>query len=83
LVKQAEEGQLAYTELLSLLLDDELQLRRNRKIDRLLSIAGLKGNQTPESFDFRANASINAVHIRELATLRFIKKAENIFLLGL
>ena len=81
-IKQADEGQLAYTELLSLLLDDELELRRNRKIDRLLSIAGLKGNQTLESFDFRANTSINAVQIRELATLRFIEKAENIFLLG-
>ena len=81
-IKQAEESQLAYTELLSLLLDDELELRRNRKIDRLISIAGLKGNQTLESFDFKANASINAVHIRELATLRFIEKAENIFLLG-
>ena len=38
-IKQAEEGQLAYTELLSLLLDDELELRRNRKIERLLAIA--------------------------------------------
>jgi len=81
-IKQADEGQLAYTELLSLLLDDELELRRNRKIDRLLTMAGLKGNQTLESFDFRANTSINAVQIRELATLRFIEKAENIFLLG-
>ena len=81
-LKQAEESQLAYTELLSLLLDDELELRRNRKIDILLTRAGLKGNQTLESFDFRANASINAVQIRELATLRFIEKAENIFLLG-
>lgn len=81
-IKQAEEGQLAYTELLSLLLDDELELRRNRKIERLLAIAGLKGKQTLESFDFRANPSINAVQIRELATLRFIEKAENIFLFG-
>jgi DNA replication protein DnaC len=81
-LKQADEGELAYTELLSLLLDDELELRRNRKIDRLLTSAGLKGNQTLESFDFRANASINAVQIRELATLRFIEKAENVFLVG-
>ena len=81
-IKQAEEGQLAYTEVLSLLLDDELELRRNRKIERLLTRAGLKGNQTLENFDFRANASINAVQIRELATLRFIEKAENIFFVG-
>ncbi|MDR3666948.1 MAG: ATP-binding protein [Ignavibacteriaceae bacterium] len=41
-LKQADEGELAYTELLSLLLDDELELRRNRKIERLLTSAGLK-----------------------------------------
>ena len=81
-LKQADEGELAYTELLSLLLDDELELRRNRKIERLLTSAGLKGNQTLETFDFRANASINAVQVRELATLRFIEKAENVFLVG-
>lgn len=81
-IKQAEEAQLSYSELLSLLLDDELELRRNRKIARLMSIAGLKANQTIESFDFRANPSVNAVHIRELATLRFIEKGENIFLMG-
>ena len=81
-LKQADQGELAYTELLSLLLDDELELRRNRKIERLLISAGLKGNQTLETFDFRANASINAVQVRELATLRFIEKAENVFLVG-
>lgn len=70
------------SEVLFLLLDDELELRRNRKIERLLTSAGLKGNQTLESFDFRDNASINAIQIRELATLRFIEKAENVFLVG-
>lgn len=81
-IKQAEESQLAYSEFISLLLDDELEVRRNRKIERLMTRAKLKGNQTIESFDFKANHSINALQIRELATLRFIEKSENIFLIG-
>ncbi len=81
-IKQAEESQLAYSEFISLLLDDELEVRRNRKIERLMTRAKLKSNQKIESFDFKANHSINALQIRELATLRFIEKSENIFLIG-
>lgn len=79
---QAEEKQLGYTELLSLLIDDELELRRNRKLSRLILQARLPGNQTIETFDFKHNTSIDAIKIRELATLRFIDKAENIFFIG-
>ena len=81
-IRQAEDSQLAYTELLSLLLDDELEVRRNRKIQRLLTRAKLKGNQTLESFDFTSNPSINAVQIKELSTLMFMERAENIFFIG-
>lgn len=81
-VRQAEESQISYMELIAMLLDDELELRRNRKIQWLLTQARLKANQTIETFDFKANPTINAVQVRELATLHFIEKAENIFLLG-
>jgi len=79
---QAEQQQLAHSEMLSLLIDDELEARRNRKLARLIAQAKLPGNQTLETFDFRFNPSINAISIRELGTLRFIEKAENIFFIG-
>jgi len=81
-LRQAEENQLAHSELLSLLIDDETETRRNRKLLRLITSARLPANQTLESFDFRFNPSINPVTLRELATLRFIEKAENIFFIG-
>lgn len=81
-LKQAESGQLAHTEVLSLLLDDEHEVRRNRKLERLLTQAKLPANQTLESFDFRCNPSVNAVLIRELGTLRFIDKSENVIFMG-
>jgi len=81
-LRQAEENQLAHSELLSLLIDDETETRRNRKLLRLITSARLPANQTFESFDFRFNPSINPVTLRELGTLRFIEKAENIFFIG-
>ena len=81
-LRQAEERQLAHSELLMLLIDDETETRRNRKLLRLITSARLPANQTLESFDFRFNPSINPVTVRELATLRFIEKSENIFFIG-
>lgn len=79
---QADQQQLAYSEMLALLIDDELQIRRDRKLMRLITEAKLPANQTLETFDFRCNPSINAVSIRELGTLRFLQKAENLFFIG-
>ncbi len=79
---EAEQNQLSYTELLTMVFSDEIQTRKNRRLKRLLARARLKGNQTLEHFDFTFNPSINATVIRELATCRFIDKGENIFFIG-
>lgn len=81
-VMEAQSNQLAFTELLSMILNDEIETRQNRKLQRLLIRARLQSNKTLENFDFSFNPSINASIIRELATCRFIEKGENIFLLG-
>ena len=81
-IMEAENNQLAYTELLTMLLNDEIETRQNRKLQRLISHARLDGGKTLENFDFTFNPSINASLIRELATCRFIEKGENIFLVG-
>lgn len=81
-IREAQQSQLSYTEMLCLVFQDEIQTRKNRKLDRLISKAKLKNNQTLESFDFSVNPSINAALIKELATCRFIEKGENIFFIG-
>jgi len=65
-----------------MLFTDEVETRKNRKLNRLLAKAKLRANQTIEHFDFSFNPSINAAVIRELATIRFIEKGENIFFIG-
>jgi DNA replication protein DnaC len=79
---EAQNNQLAFSEFLSMLLSDELDIRNTRKLQRLLTHARLESNKTFESFDFSFNPSINASVLRELATCRFIERGENIFLLG-
>jgi len=81
-IMEAQNNQLAFTELLAMILNDEIETRQNRKLQRLITHARLDAGKTLESFDFSFNPSINASIIRELATCRFIEKGENIFLLG-
>ncbi len=81
-IMESQNNQLAFTELLAMILTDEIETRQNRKLQRLISHARLDAGKTLESFDFTFNPSINASLIRELATCRFIEKGENIFLLG-
>lgn len=81
-ILEAQQNQLAFTEILSMILTDELEARHNRKLQRLIIHAHLEANKTLESFDFSFNHSINASAIRELATCNFIEHGENIFLFG-
>jgi DNA replication protein DnaC len=79
---EAEQSQMSLTELLTMLLSDEIEARRNRKLDRLLKHAHLDAGQTLESFDFSFAAHTPRALIRELATCRFMPRAENVFFLG-
>jgi DNA replication protein DnaC len=79
---EAEQAQMTLTELLTMLLSDELETRRNRKLARLIKHAHLDPAQTLENFDFAFSASAPRTLIRELATCRFIQRSENVFFLG-
>lgn len=50
--RQAVEGQLAYTEFLALLLQDEIARRDQRKFDTLLHQAHFRTHKTLEDFAF-------------------------------
>jgi len=79
---EAEQAQMSLSELLTMLLSDELEARRNRKLARLIKHAHLDLGQTLEHFDFTFAASAPRALIRDLATCRFIQRAENVFFLG-
>lgn len=79
---EAESNELAFSEVLSMLLSDEIELRRNRRLQRLISHAHLESNKTLEQFDFTFNPAIKPKQIREISTCNFMDKAENIFFIG-
>jgi DNA replication protein DnaC len=79
---EAQQNQLSYSEFLTLLVTDEVEKRNQAKLARLIKQADLGAEKTLEAFDLSFNPSINAAHIRELASCRFIEKGENIFFLG-
>lgn len=79
---EAQSNELSFSELLAMVLTDEMEARRNRKLQRLVKRAHLDPGKTLESFDYSFNPSTNAVRIRELATCQFIERSENVFLLG-
>lgn len=79
---EAESNELSFSEVLSMLLSDEIELRRNRSLQRLISHAHLESNKTLEHFDFTFNPTIKPRQIRELSTCNFMDKAENILFIG-
>ncbi|MFH1528772.1 MAG: IS21-like element helper ATPase IstB [Bacteroidota bacterium] len=81
-IMESGQNQLSFAELLSLMLEDEILTRQNRKLQRLLTHARLNSNKSIETFDFTFNSSINAQQIRTFITCRFVEKNENIFFVG-
>jgi len=79
---EAQNNNLSYSEFLTMLLNDELEKRQERKLKLLIQRAGIGNQQTLENFDFTFNHSINARQIRELSICRFAGKGENIFFIG-
>ena len=81
-LQQAMAEKWSYTQLLDTLLTDEVERREFKQLARRLSKSGLAPDKTLETFDFSFNPTIHAPTVRELATCRFVERAENVFLVG-
>jgi DNA replication protein DnaC len=79
---EAIANQLAYTEFLTLLVDDELVRRRDRLFTRRLKAARVPPLRTLESFDWSFNPHIPKALILDLATVRFVPEHGGLLLLG-
>ena len=81
-LKQAETGNLSYTEFLGLLVQDEVTTRADNKRLRLYRNAKLPFEKGLEDFDFTFQPSINKREIIELATCQFLEARKNILFIG-
>jgi len=79
---EATANQMSHLEFLTLLAQDELLAREQRRYERRYKKADFKGQKTIESFDFAFNPKINQTLIRDLATCRFIREKSPVLIMG-
>ncbi len=81
-IKLAIEKKLSYREFLINLLAIEEQGKKERLKEINIKAANFEGIKTLEEFNFSFQKSINIAKIKELETLSFLEKKENIILIG-
>ena len=79
---QARSGELGHLEFLEVLLEDEIARREAKALFERIRRARFEEELTLEDFDFSYNPTLPAPLIRDLATLRFLERAESVLLFG-
>jgi len=80
---EAQTERLAPIDFLSTLVQDELQRRQDRLLDRRITQAGFRDRgKTLDAFDFEFNKKMNRRLVFELATGRFVTQHEDGLFLG-
>lgn len=79
---QVASHETNFLEAFSWLVQDELDRRRSRLLDRRYSTSGLPERKDLNGFDWRYNPKVPKRDILELATLKFIDAREGALLIG-
>ncbi len=79
---QVAQQQMDFIEAFSALVQDELDRRRSRLLDRRFVLSGLPERKDLKDFDFTYNPKVPRRDILELATLKFIDAREDALLIG-
>lgn len=83
MAEYAATHNIPYSEFLFRLLEAEIIEKQERSIQTLIKLSKLPYRKTIDTFDFTALPSVDERRIRELLTLSFIDRKENILFLGL
>lgn len=81
-LQEAAGNHLGHDEFLELILQDELAIRSQRRIQRRIKSAGFREMKTLDDFDWQFNTSIKRSRIYELATGQFIREGKDVLFLG-
>ncbi|MCU8466056.1 ATP-binding protein, partial [Vibrio vulnificus] len=74
--------EMSFEERLSLLLDEELTQRENKRIARLLKQAHFRLHAELEELDYRSGRGLEKTVIRNLASGQWLSRKQNILLTG-
>jgi DNA replication protein DnaC len=81
-IEDAINLKLGYKEFLVKLIESEEEGKKNRLTQRLLLKAGFDFIKTLEDIEFEFNETLNYQKIKELGTLSFMERNENIIIIG-
>jgi DNA replication protein DnaC len=81
-LQEARANSLDYPEFLELLIYDEMALRQERKMGRMLKKASFCNLKSLEHFDWQFNSNIERNRFYELATCKFIRNGRDVLLIG-
>ena len=82
LLADAAKREPTYLDFLDQLLQAELAAKQQTRIAMGITIAHFPTIKTLEEFDFKAQPSVDAKLVRELATGHFVSQAENVVIFG-
>lgn len=81
-LQEARGNNLSHEEFLELIMQDELNIRQQRLIERRRKSAQFRDTRTLEDFDFAFNTSIKRKQIYDLATGQFIRESRDVLFIG-
>ena len=81
-LQEARTHQLPHEQFLELVLQDELNVRQQRLIEKRKKAAGFRDHKTLEDFDWAFNPQIKRQPFYELASGQFIRQRRDVLLLG-
>ena len=81
-LQEAQANRLGHQEFLELILQDELDVRGQRKLERRKLAARFHALKTLEDFDWAFNAKLQRKELFELATCKFIEERADVLFLG-
>ncbi|MFQ6618113.1 MAG: IS21-like element helper ATPase IstB [Fidelibacterota bacterium] len=81
-IAYAKGVKLPYQEFLELVLQDEIQRREQNSLHKRMKQASVSQDQTLERFDWEANITVDQEVLRELFSLDFIERGENVIFCG-
>lgn len=80
--EEASKGSIPYLEFLDKLLWTEIEAKQQRAIKTNMKLAKLPYIKTIEEFEFDFQPSVDEKRMKELMTLAFVNRSENVILLG-
>lgn len=82
IIETAIQSKLGYKEFLVRLLQVEDEGKNRRHVDKLIRNANFESIKTLDEIEYEFNESINAQKVKELGTLSFLDRHENIIIIG-